>query len=306
MGGVDTSRRDEAAPRGGDAQGELLPVARRDGAGGEGRRVEGARGRPGDGDTSVPQGRPPRARRRRRHAVRGAYLLPARAFGDGGERPPLVLDVRACRRLLRATQRPEPRDGQLPKGAGVRPRRRALAPLLPGARGGGAGAAVGRPSGEPQEERRGDRALCGGRGGAEGGRGGDPVPPVGEGGAGGRDPRPDRGAALLPADSEVLRGRAQLRRRRALLPPRRAAAGRRRDVLEGKQVGARPPHRDGTHEPGGGRDALHHAGAPPRELGQVQGGGAAVRDGARARPRDQHAQEGAAVRRHDPARHVVP
>ena len=237
MGGVDTGRRDEAAPRGGDAEGELLPVARRDGAGGEGRRVEGARGRPGDGDPPLPQGRPPRARRRRRHTVRGAHLLPARAARDGGERPPLVLDVRACRRVLRATQRPEPRDGQLPEGAGVRPRRRALAPLLPGARGGGAGAAVGRPSGEFEEERRGDRPLRGSGGGAEGGRGGDPVPPVGEGGAGGRDARPDGGAALLPADSKVLRGRAQLRRRRAVLPPRRAAAGRRRDVLEGKQVG---------------------------------------------------------------------
>ena len=51
---------------------------------------------------------------------------------------------------------------------------------------------------------------------------------------------------------------------------------------------------------------VHHPGPPPREQRQAEGGGAALRDGARARPRDQHVQEESPVRRHDPARDVVP
>mmetsp|Transcript_28675 Transcript_28675/g.62787 ORF Transcript_28675/g.62787 Transcript_28675/m.62787 type:complete len:211 (-) Transcript_28675:2802-3434(-) len=210
MGGVYRGGRVAPASRGDDAQGQLPAVAHRDGAGGEGGRAEGERGRPGDGRPPLPQGRPSRQGGRRRHALRGARAVRAVAARDGRGRALRKRHVRARRRLFRAAQRHEPRNGGLPQGAGLRARGRPLAPRLPGPRRRRARGAMGRLPRLAQEPRRRRQPLH--RGGRlhQGDRRGHRLPPVGQGGADCRDAAGQRGQALLQQNRQALRGCARL------------------------------------------------------------------------------------------------
>ena len=268
VGGLDRGGRTAPAPRGGDAQVQLLQVADADGAGGEGGRADGEGARPRLSNPPLPQGRPARARGGGRDAARGARAVPGAAARDDRGAALRVGHVREGRRLLRAPRRPEARDGLLPQGAGVRPRRGALAPLLPGARRGRARAAVGRLPRRVQEPRRGDQPFHRGGGVHQGDRGGDLVPqwprPADR-----RDARAQRRQAVPAADRRTTT-RAQLRRGRAFFL--RGGAPQEAVEMYSKINKWEKAHRVATqHDAGRGRHALHHASAASSR-GQVQGG----------------------------------
>ena len=212
MGGVDRRGRTAPASRGGHAQVQLLQVAHADRPGGEGRRADGTRARPGLGHPPVPQGRATGTRGRGGQPARGARAVPIGAARDDCGTALLGRHVRKGGQLFREARRPTARDGLLPQGAGVRACRRPVAPLLPGARRGRARAAVGRLPCRVQEPGRGHQPLHRGGRLRQGDRGGYLVPPVAQGEPNRRDAQPAGGQALHDQDRQALRDLAQLRR----------------------------------------------------------------------------------------------